>query len=224
MEGPLRALRRNDASRKDNLMSLAFFASNSEEGLLPYPAPDIVWETRAWDRTEGGVYEGVAETVSQQNVEVIRRSMDAFNRRDVDGILREWDPDAEVDWSRSAGVEEGIYRGHRALRDFWNTFIEMWERLLVSADEFIDCGESVVVPTRTRFWGREGIDVEAYGVFVVTLRHGRIVQWRLFRDRAEALKAVGLERGCRPDRSYSLSRQVERHLDRDARRLDAQVP
>jgi ketosteroid isomerase-like protein len=61
--------------------------------------------------------------------------------------------------------------------------------MTVSVDQYIDCDESVVVPTRTRFWGREGIEVEAYGVFVVTLRHGRIVQWRLFRDRAEALKA-----------------------------------
>jgi hypothetical protein len=50
-----------------------------------------------------------------------------------------------------------------------------------------------VVPNRTHFWGRDGIEVVAYGVTVVTLRDGRIVEWRLFRERAEALKAVGLE-------------------------------
>jgi ketosteroid isomerase-like protein len=53
-------------------------------------------------------------------------------------------------------------------------------------------GESVVVVDRTRFWGRDGVEVEAHNVFVVTLRHGLIATWTMYRDRAEALKAVGL--------------------------------
>jgi ketosteroid isomerase-like protein len=131
--------------------------------------------------------------VSEENVEVIRRNIEAFNRRDLEGVLQTYDPNAEVDWSRSPGVEAGIYRGRDAIGDLWNTFFETWERLTLSVDEFIECGESVVVPSRTHFWGRNGIEVEAYGAFVVTLRDGRIVEWRLFRERAEALKAVGLE-------------------------------
>jgi ketosteroid isomerase-like protein len=131
--------------------------------------------------------------VSQQNVEIVRRGIDAFNRRDLDAIALDVDPDAEVDWSRSPGVEAGIYHGHPACRDFWSTFFDTWERMTVSVDEYIDCGETVVVPNRTHFWGRDGIEVDAYGVTVVTLRDGRIVEWRLFRERAEALKAVGLK-------------------------------
>jgi ketosteroid isomerase-like protein len=125
-------------------------------------------------------------------VEIIRRGIDAFNRRDLDELLQTYDPDAEVDWSRSPGLEAGIYRGRQAVRDFWNTFLATWERVTVSVDEFIECGESVVVPSRTHFRGRNGIEVDAYGVFVVTLRDGRVVEWRLFGDRAEALEAVGL--------------------------------
>jgi taurine dehydrogenase small subunit len=130
--------------------------------------------------------------VSEENVEIVRRYTDAFNRRDLDGILQFYDPEAEVDWSRSSGVEAGIYRGHRAVRDFWTRFLETWEGVEASVDEFIDCGESVVVPSRTHFRGRDGIEVKAYGVFVVTLRDGRIVEWRLFRERAEALRALEL--------------------------------
>ncbi len=59
-------------------------------------------------------------------------------------------------------------------------------------DELIECGEYVVVPNVTRMRGRDGIEVEARSASVVTLREGRIVAWRLFRDRAEALRAVGL--------------------------------
>jgi ketosteroid isomerase-like protein len=180
-------------------MSLAFFATNSEEnlqGTSPYPAPDIIWDTREWERMGGGAYEREErqeQAVSQENVEVVRRTFDAFNRRDLDGILHDYDPEAELDWSQSPGVEAGIYRGREAIREFWSTFFETWERIIVYADEPIDCGKSVVAPTRTHFWGRSGIEVEAYGVFVVTLREGRIVVWRLFRELNEALKAVGLK-------------------------------
>jgi hypothetical protein len=62
-----------------------------------------------------------------------------------------------VDWSLSHGLEAGIYRGRHAIRDFWNTFFETWERMTASVDEFIDCGESVVMATRTHFWGRDGM-------------------------------------------------------------------
>jgi len=130
--------------------------------------------------------------VSRENVEVVRRHRDAFNRRDLDRILQTYAPDAEVDFSRSPGVEAGIFRGRQEIREFWSTFVETWEQMIVSEDEYIDCGETVVAPARTHFWGRDGIEVEAYAAFVVTLRDGLIVHWRLFRERAEALGAVGL--------------------------------
>ena len=40
-----------------------------------------------------------ARAMSQENVEVVRRSTDAYNRRDLDGVLENWAPDAVVDWS-----------------------------------------------------------------------------------------------------------------------------
>jgi len=69
----------------------------------------------------------------------------------------------------------------------------VFDRISVAVDELIECGQHVVVPNRTRFYGREGIEVEAQSVYVVTLREKRIVEWQLFQTRAEALKAVGLE-------------------------------
>ena len=35
--------------------------------------------------------------MSQENVEVVRRSTAAYNRRDVDGILENWAPEAVVE-------------------------------------------------------------------------------------------------------------------------------
>ena len=131
--------------------------------------------------------------MSQENVEIVRRALDAFSRRNLDAATRDAHPDVEVDWSRSRGVEAGIYRGPEATRRFWNTFLEAFDRIVAVPEEFIEQGDYVIVLDRTHMWGRDGIEVEARNVTLVTLRNGEIVQWRLCRDPAEALKAVGLE-------------------------------
>jgi uncharacterized protein len=129
---------------------------------------------------------------SQERIEVVRRAIDAFNNRDLDAVMRELGPEAEVDWSRSRGVEAGIYRGYDACRGFWSTFLDTFDRVTVAPDEFIDSGDHVVVPNRALARGRGGIEVAARSAAVVTLRDGRIVAWRLYQERAEALEAVGL--------------------------------
>ena len=58
----------------------------------------------------------------------------------------------------------------------------------------ISHGENVVVIDRSRLRGRDGIEVEAHNVYVATVRDGLIASWTMYRDRAEALKAVGLEK------------------------------
>jgi ketosteroid isomerase-like protein len=130
--------------------------------------------------------------ISEQNVEIVRRAIDAFTERDLDAALRDLDPDAIVDWSRSRGLEAGIYRGHTAIRDFWKTFLDVFAEIEVSDIEFIASGEHVVAPNRIRARGRDGIEVDARYVAVVRLRSGRIVEWQLFPDKEEALKAAGL--------------------------------
>jgi ketosteroid isomerase-like protein len=130
--------------------------------------------------------------MSQENVEIVKAAIDAFNRRDLDAATRDNDPNVVVDWSRSRGVEAGIYRGRAAVRDFWNTFLEVFDRVTVSPNAFIEWGWYVVVPNRANLRGRDGVEVEAHSVSVVTLRNGRILEWRLYQERAEAFEAVGL--------------------------------
>jgi ketosteroid isomerase-like protein len=130
--------------------------------------------------------------MSQENVEIVRRAIDAFIHRDLDAAVRHNDSEVEVDFSRSMGLEAGIYHGHEDVRAFWRLFLDAFDRISVSVDEYIECGEHVVVPNRTCFWGRGGIEVEAHSAYVVTFRNGCIVKWQLFQTRAEALKAAGL--------------------------------
>jgi ketosteroid isomerase-like protein len=130
--------------------------------------------------------------MSQENVAVVLSAIEAFNRRDLATATRDTVADIEVDWSRSSGVEAGVYRGRAATRRFWSTFLDAFEPIVVTPEEVLVRGESVVVVDRTRFWGRDGVEVEAHNVFVVALRDGLIATWTMYRDRAEALKAVGL--------------------------------
>ncbi len=130
--------------------------------------------------------------MSQQNVEIVRRAIDALNRGDMDAALLSSDPEVEVDWSRSRGLTPGIHRGYEAVRAFWTNIHETFERVTVSPKEFIEHGEHVLVPNRTRFRGREGIEVDTRSTVVVTLRDGRILRWELFQERADAFEAMGL--------------------------------
>jgi ketosteroid isomerase-like protein len=135
--------------------------------------------------------------MSQENVEIARQAHEAFNRPDLgvfdlDAFYRLADPDLVVDWSRSDGLEAGIYRGEAATRRFWNTFFEAFERVVVEPLEFIEHGESVVIPHHLHAWGRQGVEVDAHSTVVLTVRDGRIIEMRLYRQTAEALKAVGL--------------------------------
>jgi ketosteroid isomerase-like protein len=136
--------------------------------------------------------------MSQENVEIVRRAHEVFNRPDqgvfdLDALYRLADPDLVVDWSRSDGLEAGIYTGEEATRRFWNTFFEVFERVVVEPLEFIEHGESVVVPHHFHAWGRQGVEVDAHSTVVFTVRDGRIVEMRLYRQTTEALRAVALE-------------------------------
>ena len=47
--------------------------------------------------------------MSEENVAVVRAAIDAMNRRDFDGLSRCLTADAEYDFSRAIGLQQGIY-------------------------------------------------------------------------------------------------------------------
>jgi ketosteroid isomerase-like protein len=60
--------------------------------------------------------------MSQENFEVVRRSIEAWNRRDVATWLAVFSSDAEIDWSRARGPFKGVYRGRGKQEAFWDVF------------------------------------------------------------------------------------------------------
>jgi ketosteroid isomerase-like protein len=130
--------------------------------------------------------------MSQENVALVKESLDAWNRRDLEALRAVNDPDVELDWSASRGVDAGTYRGIEAALGLYKVAFDVWEETVVEPECFIEAGESVVVPNVARQRGRDGIVVTARSTLVFTVRNRRITRLCLYQEKQEALKAVGL--------------------------------
>ena len=131
--------------------------------------------------------------MSQESVEIVRRFFEAFTRRDLEALRALHDPDVELDWSASPGVQAGVYRGIEAVLRAYTDGFEPWEEILIDPECLMDAGESVVVPNISRLQGREGIEVSAQSTVVFTVRERKLIRVCLYQKTEQALNAVGLE-------------------------------
>jgi ketosteroid isomerase-like protein len=129
--------------------------------------------------------------MSQENVEILKASIDAYNRRDWDAWLQHAARGFEMDMSRAVGPVSGILTLDQ-LRQGQLDFAEYWESVRIEAQEFIEAGDLVVVPWAMHGRGRDGIELVARATFVFTIRNGAIERITLYQEREEALEAVGL--------------------------------
>ena len=131
--------------------------------------------------------------MSRENVEITRRALDAYVRRDLEALRASADPDIELDWSRSMGWLADVYRGLDDTLRFYQGYFEAFDTIVIEADRFIDAGESVVVPNVAHQTGRDGVEVSARSTLVFTIGNHKIVRICLYQETEQALKAVGLE-------------------------------
>jgi ketosteroid isomerase-like protein len=130
--------------------------------------------------------------MTDANVQIVQRSLVAYNGRDFEGMRAITDPDVEVDWSASRGLEVGVYKGIEEVLRFYRTYFEAFEAIEIEPDRFIEAGASVVVPNRARLRGRDGIETTARSTFVFEIESGKIARICLYQETHEALRAVGL--------------------------------
>jgi ketosteroid isomerase-like protein len=132
--------------------------------------------------------------MSEENVEILRRGFEAFARGDIDAVLDVVGPDPE--WAPGILPVMGgnAIRGKNALRRFFVQ--ELWEAFDEFRAEplsFEDLGDSVLAPTRYVARGeRSGLEIEQTFFSVYTFREGKIVWFRDFETRSDALAAAGL--------------------------------
>jgi ketosteroid isomerase-like protein len=133
--------------------------------------------------------------VSEENVNVVRTANEAFVSGDLETALDLLAP--EIEWHGTVGgFDEGrIARGRDEVIQGFIEYFENWERMELRADEYIDAGgDDVVVFHHEVAKGRQsGVVVETDTGSVSTVRDGRIVRVRAYMERADALRAAGIQ-------------------------------
>jgi hypothetical protein len=131
--------------------------------------------------------------MSQENVEMVYRAIDAFNRRDLSGFVAIMDTDIEFTPYEVMVQGGNRYRGHDGVRRWWDESFAVLPDLRAEIYEVRDLGDVAFVRGRLRGRGAgSGIPIEREMWLAIEWRDGREVWWASFESEAQALEAAGL--------------------------------
>jgi ketosteroid isomerase-like protein len=128
---------------------------------------------------------------SEMDVAQLVRNDDVWAAR-VEAVAAFYHPDVE---SVRLGLPDGrTYTGLDGLRNLWLEWLAPWTTYRMQAEDVVDLEDRVLVLAHV-FGRLEGSQAEVENIVasVWTLRDGKIARAEFYIDRAEALKAVGLE-------------------------------
>jgi ketosteroid isomerase-like protein len=129
--------------------------------------------------------------MSEENVEVVRRIIEAFQRGDWDAVMAGYDEAVVLDQSRMPGG--GIYHGHKGVRDFYVGWIGAWDDLRFELEQVLDADDLVVDINEVTGKGRSsGVPVRMRTGNLWTVEHGKVVRHVGYPVASEALEAAGL--------------------------------
>jgi ketosteroid isomerase-like protein len=80
------------------------------------------------------------ESTTPDVVELVRGTVHAANRRDADGLMAFYAPDALMDGTRTVG---SLWRGRAAIRGLVDDWRDAYDELEWAADEPVDLGNGV---------------------------------------------------------------------------------
>jgi ketosteroid isomerase-like protein len=132
--------------------------------------------------------------MSDENVEVVRRAWEAWDRGDMGALFDFYDPDVEWDMTHSYVPDMGLFHGHDGIREFFREWRAFFVEYHAEAEEFVDAGDSVIVRVRQAGRGRaSSVDVEMPAYWqLYTLRDGRAVRVAIYREEGDARAAAGI--------------------------------
>jgi uncharacterized protein len=134
-----------------------------------------------------------ADRPEPPNVQLVRRSYEAFARGDMDAVVANFHPD--IEWHQAQGLPHGgLYRGLEQVRSaiFAPLADAWWDAFDATPIELLDAGSEVVV--LGRYTGRAkhtGKRLDVPFVHVWSLRGGKAIRFRQFLDTAGWNEALG---------------------------------
>ena len=128
--------------------------------------------------------------MSRENVELARRSLEAFERGDIEGALASAPPELVAARVHPDGA---VFHGHDGLLRMVADWVEGFSEWSFTIEELIDAGERVVVRQHQRGLGAgSGVPVEDDDGLVYTFANGRITRFEVHAEREQALSSAGL--------------------------------
>jgi ketosteroid isomerase-like protein len=131
--------------------------------------------------------------MSEENVEIVRRTLEAFSDRDVDGASYHLAADIEWEPASPTAVEHAIYRGRDEVAEATAALWEIWDVFRFEETEVRDLGDSVLWLGHVHMkGGASQLELDQEFANHIDLRDGKIVRARAFLSWREGLEDAGL--------------------------------
>lgn len=129
--------------------------------------------------------------MSSEDLETVRRGIDAYNRGDVEGVVSMCDAEVALVPVR-ARLAGGGYSGHEGVRAFMTDMDEDWAERMIEIEEIRDLSDSLLVLGVFAATGRSGTEVRYPVAWHSHLHDGKLVRMTAYTDRGAALRELGL--------------------------------
>ncbi len=130
--------------------------------------------------------------MSQESVEIVRN---LYRLGDPSRFFDQFDEEIELDFLANPLPDLPRYlRGKDAAIDFYRHYWAMWDEYVLELKEITAIGgDQVLVVQYERARGKGGgVPFERVWAVLFTLKAGKAIRLEFFKDRSEALEAVGL--------------------------------
>ena len=130
---------------------------------------------------------------TSRNVELHRRITEAFNARDIEGVIAYCNP--QIEWhSTFAAVGGGVYRGHDGLRRMDRDFEEIWGGgVHIEPEAYFDLGDQTLAFAVLHGRGlHSGAEVALPAAFLGRWSGGLLVYFKGYSEKEDALSDLGV--------------------------------
>jgi ketosteroid isomerase-like protein len=127
----------------------------------------------------------------QRNVGLARRGLEAYNRGDIDAVLKLFSPDVQV-YAPPDFINAGLFHGHQGFLSWIGQWNEAWESFDIQVKDVEPVGERFVIAlVHQEGRGRgSGISVTQDVVYLYEVRDELCVYQAIYPDRERALEDI----------------------------------
>ena len=127
----------------------------------------------------------------EQKTEILRRRIEAWNRRDFDTVVQGYHPRIErLDFRAGAG-EPFVYYGPEGSLKAFEELFDVFEDLQLYPEEFVELGDRVLMVVRVTGRAKLGdFAFEERHAEIFTFEEGLTTRLEVYRDKEAALAAL----------------------------------